>query len=287
MQKSLFIAIISLLVYACAVSDTKTSEPTKLLRQDIRLYSEAVKDSFYISVQLPEGYHENPDKKYPTAYVTDANFYFPMLAGIVSQYQTAGLLPPMILVGIGYKSFPLMDSLRVRDYLYPAAIPSDEMQTPGGGKNFNDFIVSQLIPHIDANFHADTTSRSLLGHSFGGYFSLYALLNQIESKRSTFKSIASASPSLWYNNFYLNQLTEKLQNRSTKDSLNLFLTVGGSEEQTWNVAPVQKLAASIRKAPVENLAFQEHIYNDLEHMDVALISFTKALQAFYKMQENQ
>lgn len=287
MKQSLFIVIISLLVYACAVSDTKTSEPTKLLRQDIKLYSEAVKDSFYISVQLPEGYHENPDKKYPTAYVTDANFYFPMLAGIVSQYQTAGLLPPMILVGIGYKSFPLMDSLRVRDYLYPAAIPSDEMQTPGGGKNFNDFIVSQLIPHIDANFHADTTSRSLLGHSFGGYFSLYALLNQIESKRSTFKSIASASPSLWYNNFYLNQLTEKLQNRSTKDSLNLFLTVGGSEEQTWNIAPVQKLAANIRKAPVENLAFQEHIYNDLEHMDVALISFTKALQAFYKMPENQ
>ena len=287
MQKSIFIAMLSLLVYACTLSDTKTSEPVKSLTKDIRLYSEAVKDSFYISVQLPEGYHENPDKKYPTAYVTDANFYFPMLARVVSQYQTAGLLPPMILVGIGYKSFALMDSLRVRDYLYPASIPSDEMQAPGGGKNFNSFIVNQLIPHIDASFHSDSANRSLLGHSFGGYFSLYALLSQIESNRSTFKNIASASPSLWYNNFYLNQLTEKLQNRKTQDSLNLFLSVGGSEEPTWNVTPVQKLAASIKKVPIQQMSFQEHIYNDLEHMDVAMISFTKALQAFYKMPENQ
>ncbi len=283
MQKSLFIAILSLLVYACTVSDTKTSEPVKSLTKDIRLYSEAVKDSFYISVQLPEGYHENPDKKYPTAYVTDANFYFPMLAGVVSQYQTAGLLPPMILVGIGYKSFPLMDSLRVRDYLYPAAIPSDEMQTPGGGRNFNSFIISQLIPHIDTDLRTDTTSRSLLGHSFGGYFSLYALLNQIENNGSTFKNIASASPSLWYNDFYLNQITEKLQSRQTQNPISLFMSVGGLEDPTWNISPTTKLATSIKKAQIKHLTFSEHVYNDLEHMDVAIISFTKALQEFHKM----
>ncbi|GAB3516814.1 alpha/beta hydrolase [Emticicia fontis] len=282
MQKLFFIFLLALVAYACSYSGAKNTEPIQTLDKKISLYSEAVKDSFYISVQLPKAYHEKPGTKYPTVYIVDGNFYFPMLAEVVKQYEVAGLLPPLILVGIGYKSFAAMDSLRERDYLYPAAIPSDEMKNLGGGKNFNSFIVNQLIPHIDTNFRTDTSNRSLMGHSFGGYFSLYALLNQTENNQTTFKNIASASPSLWYNNYYLNQLTEKLKNRKTQNQLNLYLTVGGLEDPTWNINPTKKLADAIFNTHQPNLNLHYTSYNDLDHMDVAMISFTKALQAFYR-----
>ncbi|WP_158561221.1 alpha/beta hydrolase [Emticicia sp. C21] len=264
------------------MSSTKSTEPIQTLDKKINLYSEAIKDSFYLSVQLPKKYYEKPDLKYPTVYIVDANFYFPMLAETVKQHEIAGLLPPVILVGIGYKSFAAMDSLRERDYLYPASIPSDEMKAVGGGKNFNSFIVNQLIPYIDKEFRTETSNRSLMGHSFGGYFSLYALLNQIESNQTTFKNIASASPSLWYNNYYLNQLTAKLQSKKTPDSLNIYLTAGGLEDPTWNINPLKKLSTDITNAHVSNLNVHQAIYTDLDHMDVAMITFSRALQEFYK-----
>lgn len=282
MQKIFFPIIFIFLACACTGIDKAESSNAQSLKHEHRLYAETVKDSFNISVQLPEKYYEKPDEKYPTVYILDANFYFPMLAEVMKQYETAGILPPMILVGIGYKSFATMDSLRVRDYLYPAALPSDEMKNPGGGKNFNDFITNQLIPHIDTRFRTQTQNRALLGHSFGGYFTLYVLLNQLSVNTTTFANIASASPSLWYNNYYLSQLTEALKTRKSNNHLNVFISAGGKEDKQWNIEPVKKLSQSIDAAKAPQVNLQYSIYNDLDHMDTALITFIKALQTFYK-----
>jgi uncharacterized protein len=160
--------IILLTLTSC--SDPRIDNDSNSLNKAFTVYSSAVNDSFYISVQLPEDYYTNPTAKYPTAYILDANFHFPMVASMVKQYENGGLLRPIILVGIGYKSFELMDSLRVRDYMYPAALPSDELNAAGGGKNFDDFLTNQLVPYVDANYNTLKSNRSLLGHSFGGYF---------------------------------------------------------------------------------------------------------------------
>ncbi len=267
--------------FACSGSE-KQDANSDSLDKEFSIYSKTVKDSFFISVQLPEDYYKNPTAKYPTVYVLDANFHFPMLASVIRQYEKGGMLPPIILVGIGYKSFKLMDSLRVRDYMYPAALASDEINAIGGGKNFDDFLINQLVPHIDSSYHSEKSNRSLLGHSFGGFFSLYAILNQVENNKTVFKNLASASPSLWYNNFYLNQLTGKLMTRNNRDTLNIFMTVGGLEDSTWNISPARKLASDILNANIKGIKFQSHVYSDLGHMDVATITFTKALQAFYQ-----
>ncbi|UTA68879.1 alpha/beta hydrolase [Emticicia sp. 21SJ11W-3] len=276
------VLVVTITLHACSVTDKADNNNPKPLKHEHRVYAEAVKDTFNISIQLPEKYYKKPDEKYPTVYVLDANFYFPMLAEVVKQYETAGLLPPMILVGIGYKSFAAMDSLRERDYLYPAAIPSDEMKSPGGGKNFNTFITKQLIPHIDTRFRTQTKHRALLGHSFGGYFTLYALLNQLSANTTAFDNIASASPSLWYNNYYLNQLTDALKDRKTKNQLSIFISAGGKEDRQWNIEPVKKLSQNIAESKLTNVNLQYSIYNDLDHMDTALITYIKALQSFYK-----
>jgi len=258
----------------CSTKEHKKENNTSII--EFTQFSNLVKDTFYISIKLPEEYYEHPDKKYPTAVLVDGNFFFPMMASITNQYETAGLLEPLILIGIGYKSFKAMDSLRTRDYLYPKALPSDEMNAMGGGQNFYNYITKELLPKIDAQYRTEKSMRALLGHSFGGYFVLYGLLNQLQNKTHDFNTFISASPTLWYNNFYLNQLPAHLSNR--EGPLGLFMSVGGMEDSTWSVSPVENLTGEIEKRNIKGLRFKSRIYNHLDHMDVAVLSFTKGLQ---------
>jgi predicted alpha/beta superfamily hydrolase len=285
MRKIYLLFIISASLFSC--SHEKKEAGIGEVKQEFTIYSATIRDSFVITVQVPEAYFTDSTTHFPSVYMVDANFHFPMLASVVAQYEKGGLLPPLILVGIGYKSFQLMDSLRVRDYLYPAALPSDEINAIGGGMKFDEFITQQLIAYIDSNFRTDSTNRSLLGHSFGGYFSLYALLHQLETNRNEFKNFVAASPSLWYNKFYLNQITDKLKTRASKDSLDIFLSVGGLEDSTWDIGPGKKLFRQLKDSTIKNIKVQYKIYNDLGHMDVPLLTFTKGLQAFYNKKENQ
>lgn len=181
-----------------------------------------------------------------------------------------------ILVGVGYKSFKSMDSLRTRDYLYPKALPSDEMNVIGGGQNFLNYLTKELLPKIDSQYRTEKNNRALLGHSFGGYFVLYSLLNQLQNKTNDFKTFISASPTLWYNNFYLNQLPLHLS--KNEKPLGLFLSVGSMEDSTWSVKPVKELTTEVEKRNIKGLEFKSRIYNHLDHMDVAILSFTKGLQ---------
>lgn len=259
----------------------KKNLTTSNVKTDFIIFSKIVRDSFYISVQLPLEYQKQPKKRYPVVVVTDANFFYPMLAPVLHQYEKGGLLLPLILVGIGYKSFKLMDSLRVRDYMYPKATTSDEMKAVGGGERFYQFITTELLPKIDTTYPTFKNNRTLMGHSFGGYFSLYALLEQINLKRNDFKNFVSASPSLWYNNNYLFQLSNQLKFLPVKDSLNIFLSVGSLEEPKWSVQPVKDFSKKIIENNLHEVKITTQIYSNLDHMDVGLISFIKGLEAIY------
>ncbi len=232
-----------------------------------------------MQIQLPLEYADSTTKRYPVVVVLDGNFHFPMLAASVRQYEKAGLLAPVILVGVGYRSFIEMDSLRVRDYLYPAALPSDELKASGGGERFRQFLSRELMPSIDSTYRTSSHNRTLLGHSFGGYFALYTLLSQAKSKTHTFQNFVAASPSVWYNNFYLNQLPAQLGTVNKADSVRLLLSVGGQEDSQWAIKPVEALLTSLKQT--NRVGLDGGVYSQLGHMDTGQLSFLKGLQSFY------
>jgi len=280
----LCVAACIVLVCACTSAEKQTAVPSADTTT-FALYSPVVKDSFYVSVQLPDDYKIGSKMHYPVVYMLDANFYFPMMASVCKQYERAGLLPPVILVGIGYKTFELMDSLRQRDDLYPASLPKDEIQVQGGGLRFNEFLVQQLVPQVDSLYRTDTHKRVLMGHSFGGYFTLLALLQQSSQSRSTFSNFIAASPSLWYRDYYLQHLPDSLQLHAIKDSTNIFLTAGGLENQQYDIQPMQQLAKNLQQHKLNHIHVVNKVYSNLEHMDMAVLSFTKGLQEFFLPKE--
>lgn len=260
-------------LFSCSHVDNKVND--SLHRQFVQ-HSEFVKDTFFISLQLPTEYDRNPDKRYPTLIFLDGNFYFPIMSALIREYEVAGLIEPSIVIGVGYKSFKAMDSLRVRDYLFPKALPSDELAAPGGGQNFYNYLTAELLPEIDSKVRTDPRHRTLLGHSFGGYFVLYTLTHELVTRKSQFQNFVSASPTLWYNDFYLNMLPDQLANN--ENALSLFLTVGAVEDSMWSVNPVKKMARKLEETQSKNLQLRSRVFSHLDHMDVPVVTFAQGLR---------
>lgn len=228
------------------------------------LPSAIVKDTFSLFVRLPAGYNKNRRRKYPVIYHLDGNAYFDHVSNAVADFHKD--VEP-IVVGIGYRNAYVMDSLRVRDYTFPAALPADSFPVSGGGEDFYRFIQSELIPYIDKTYRTDTTNRTLMGHSFGGYFTLYALLRDCMTTPS-FNNYVAASPSLSYAAYYLMKQFESLSfNRKDAKRPILFLTMGEREVET----DFNRFSELLRKGNMIRL--ESKVYKDLEHMGTAVPTF--------------
>lgn len=124
MKKYLLLIALPFLTIVCTERTNKVEREHKTDKENtFRMYSKNVSDTFSISINLPNDYNEQTSNKYPVVYLLDANLYFDIVATTLNKYSDVGLAPSVILVGIGYKDFPTMDSLRTRDDTYPTAIP--------------------------------------------------------------------------------------------------------------------------------------------------------------------
>ncbi|WP_353195889.1 alpha/beta hydrolase-fold protein [Parapedobacter defluvii] len=270
-----------------ALGTAQLNQPINYLTTTREYHSATVGDTFTVAMQLPKDYYSDTTQRYPIVLLVDGDFYFPSMAPLIRQYEMTGLLPPLILVGIGYGDFQKMDSLRVRDFLYPKPLESDEITAPGGGLNFYRFITTELLPQVEMEIRVDTTQRTLLGHSFGGYFALAALLQQVKEDQNIFSNIVAASPSLWYHDFYLDRLPDELALHKPDSRLNMVLTAGSLENSEWTLNPIYKLTVAFKNQDIQHVYLNAFIYNFLDHMDTGQLSFIKGLQSFFNQPPTQ
>lgn len=273
---------------ACKQNANKKDQTGKVEKQNtFRLYSKNVLDSFSIFVNLPNDYNAQQKEKYPVVYLLDANLYFDILATTINKYSEVGLAPSVILVGIGYKDFPTMDSLRNRDDTYPTAIPEYEMTVSGGADKFLSFINNELIPQIDKEYKTDTSKRVLMGHSLGGYFTVYTILQDLLGKSNSFNSYIAASPSIHYNKYYiLSQLKEITTQKNRHKKINTYITFGGQEDaESKTDSSIMKLndltnqlsnLFSVKQS--DYVIYKSDIFSNLDHMDIQIPTLIKGLQ---------
>ncbi|SEW53024.1 alpha/beta hydrolase [Chitinophaga arvensicola] len=282
MTRYFTLVLLITLVYGC---QPPTEQPAPNGKPAVtRLYSKAVADSFSIFINLPDDYEAKQAEKYPVVYLLDANLYFDIMAVTLNRYASVGLAPNVILVGIGYTDFPAMDSLRNRDDTYPVAIPEYEMSTSGGADKMLSFLHQELMPLIDQQYRTDTTKRTLMGHSLGGFFTAYTLLRSLSGEATGFSGYIAASPSLHYNHYYL---LDQLKSLPVKDSSpakqKVYITFGGNEDSTDSTSRplnevMTQLSAYISQKQSGNIIYKSDIYSHLDHMDTQLPTFIKGLQ---------
>lgn len=185
---------------------------------------------------LSQPQHEPPPGGYPVLYVLDGNALFPSLA-IQAQALEARPDPRLrnsvLVVGVGYPGAALYDfNARAEDYTPDAEdrqrLPGREPPPYGGAERFLAFLENELKPMVAQRYRIDPTRQTLFGHSYGGLFTLYTLLNRPQA----FQGYVAASPSIWWYQGYVERslaaFAQQLQQRPL--DARLLMTVGSAEE---------------------------------------------------------
>lgn len=185
----------------------------------LSIKSETLGEERVILVRTPPGYERGKDR-YPVLYMTDGDAHLLHTTGTTSFLARNGRIPEMIIVGI-------TNTDRTRDLTPTNATfpPPDgapgQFPTSGGADKFLKFIETELIPKIENDYRVQPY-RILAGHSFGGLFTIHAMLSRPE----LFNAYIAVSPSLnWDNNLLVKRAEEFFKARKEWNRT-LYVTLG-------------------------------------------------------------
>ena len=116
---------------------------------------------YYIYIRYPEGYAEQPLKRFPIVYLLDGDSLFPMLGALHLFLHYDDKLPEALVVGIAYGSFAPPQNRRGQDFAE-------------GAPTFGRFLERELIPMVEGKVRAQPDRRILFGQSRGGGYVLHS-----------------------------------------------------------------------------------------------------------------
>ena len=264
-------------------SKTFSTELSDLYTEPVieSMYSKQVGDTLRLFKSFPKAYLSDTSKKYPAIIILDANAYFESVVSQLKFSTFIGEIPKAIIIGLGYKNFSTMDSLRARDYTYPKAIPEYEMSVSGGADRFKRFIDEELLPKLSDEYRIDLEKSTLCGHSLGGYFTLFYSLKSAEENRFTIKNIVSASPSLHYNHRYIFGMARAIQVNNMP--MKVYISMGSgdmADEESKGI--LHQFANVLIGKKFKELKLEQAEYTNFGHIDAAIPGFIKGLTHIYK-----
>jgi predicted alpha/beta superfamily hydrolase len=223
------------------------------------LYSEILSESRKVYVQLPASYNPEKEQKYPVAFILDGEIFLPTVND-VQNYYSGGFTPEMVLVGIAN------DKNRVRDLTTSTintkyGMPFNEKN--GEADNFRKFIKEELIPFIE-NKYPVTNYRTLIGHSYGGLFTISTLIHHLD----LFANYLAIDPSLdWDNQKLLKEAEEKLSIHNYKNKA-LFMSLSGQlhmQNSQITIDNVMQDTTDHTIFPRSNVAFSNLVKQNAEN----------------------
>lgn len=182
------------------------------------IYSKVLNEYRTLYIQVPADYHPERGKKYPVAYLIDGEVFLPTLSD-VQKYYSGGFTPEMILIGISNAKHRTRD-LTISKVTEMYGMPFT--QETGGAKNFLDFIATELIPYVETKFPV-TSYRTLIGHSYGGLFTIYTFLH----KPTLFANYLAIDPSLDWNEQELVSTAKRKLSSNEYTGKSLFMSLSG------------------------------------------------------------
>jgi predicted alpha/beta superfamily hydrolase len=264
------------------MQDEQEADNDKETAATATLFSGSVKDTFHLFIHVPEDYAHHNDHSYPVIYLLDANVYFDIVADEMRRRGSRA-----ILVGIGYKDFPMMDSLRTRDYTFPALPLEAGMPNSGGAPAFLSFIQDELMPYMNKAYRTEAYNNSLMGHSLGGYFTLFALEQALSGGVPHFKNYIAASPSLHYSDRYILHQFSVLYHPGSVGPCTLIMTMGAREDAedggmgTEMLDAFQLMVQALLDQAGTGVVLTEEVLPAMGHMETAIPTFTKALEMIF------
>ena len=273
MQLHGYLALILLLPFTGA-----TAQQTDSLPLISSLHSTIVGDDYKISISLPSGYNTS-HSSYSVLYVTDANSNFAVAAQWTRRMTQNGKLPPMIVVGIGYRTDSLARTLRLRD-MTPDHDPSLRRSHAGRSSYLLRFIKEELMPFVRQHYRT-SPDAAYAGMAIGGVFGLYVLFHEPE----TFQRYLIASPSIWYDSTVLFKYEHEYARTHHDLPARVYLSAGGREETeagfTRMATNVKKLDELLANRHYPGLRLTTQVLEGETHSSVFPAALNQGLRELY------
>jgi uncharacterized protein len=252
-------------------------------------FSHYVDDMYKIVVYLPKSYDPKDAKRYPVIYQLDGNYYGKTTAILMANFNCKGVVSnEAIVVGIGYYYDGWFDK-RERDYIYAGSVIREAItgeNRTNKGLHFYYFLRNELIPYVDAHFKTDNRKfgRTLMGHSLGGYFTLFAMFydyyvmamdTNVDSP--LFTNFIAASPVVVNEWRYLFILEEKLKRWGFGSfSVSLFMATSDIEEKT-TIKYFPVMANHLQRWNLPGFRLKSQTLKKLQHPETAIPAYMSGL----------
>ena len=234
---------------------------------------------YQIKISYPKGYFKQKEKEYPVLYILDAETNFGAVSYIVQRLIKDKLIPEILVVGVAYNTdYKNFYRLRSRD-LTPIEdknlrMGNNGVDPTGGAPKFSDFLEFELFPFIEKRYRIKKEDRAIYGHSYGGLYGSYALLD----KPHLFNRYLLLGPSLWFKD---KLLIKQVKNRSFlfKEETKLYMASGEFDKRINDFQ--LEFVNLLKEMKISKLNIKSEIMKNETHRTIFGVGFTNGLRFIY------
>jgi predicted alpha/beta superfamily hydrolase len=197
-------------------------------------------------------------------FMGDTWMHFGIAVEVARLLRLTEVVPPVLLVGAGYRTTDLGESIRLRRRDF-----TPMSRASSGADRYLAFLTAELKPWLESRFAVATDDSMFFGDSRGGLFAAYVLL----TAPSTFTRYGIGSPSLYPDDGVKSIFDLESEYATTHDDLSakVAFIVGGNENPAGFQRRLDHLAPDHRaKMEAEPGDWAEDYVGDTDRLVSAL-----------------
>ena len=242
-----------------------------------RIQSKIYGNEQILTVRLPRGYADHPERTYPVVFSVDGGPEqdFELLAGIAAEAEFSTSFEPFILIGVQTQN-------RYAQLTPPTTMP-DLLEEDFGGSieangapTFRRYLAEEVIPWATSRYRTDR--KVLTAVSLGGLFTFDTFLETPEM----FDDYIALTPSHWWDSGdWVRRIPAMLKTHGPSDR-RLYFTMGDEPVGNDGVAHLEAMVRALEHHAPEGLRWTfVNRSGSEEHRTMALISWLDAFRALY------
>lgn len=219
-----------------------------------------------LRVRLPLEYEADPNQAFSVLWVLDGSSQGTHAARTIETLSRIGLAEPSIVVEV-----PGSSRGRRSDF----TPPWDDRSPDSRADRFLGFLVGEAMPAV-ADAYRVKEDHVLVGHSLGGLFSLYALLE----RPSLFDGYFVSSPSTWIED---EKILDQLETAAASEAVLptcLFLSLGAAEGNEM-ASGFETLETILESWPASGLRWEATITEGADHGSNLRLSLPMAVRWYF------
>ncbi len=215
-------------------------------------HSTVLNEERMIFIHVPDDYDQV--ERIPVVFVLDADSQFSQTTSTIKYISNGAqgndIMPSSIVVGItnpnrNYDFTPVQGLI---------GLDSTSISNTGGASIFLSFITDELIPYLENKYNT-CDNRTLIGHSLGGVFVFYALLEKPEY----FDNYLAIDPAIGFaDGVYLDEILDTLR-KSDLSSENMYYASAYNRPKGMTDEDLEKTSEQfLYNIDRANLVFRKH-----------------------------